>query len=64
MLDKARDTHFALALSCLGKIIRGLHPQPHFGAAAKAFSKRSAISGVTNKFRRPLCLKLAIVTRM
>ena len=25
MLDKARDTHFALVLSCLGKIIRGLH---------------------------------------
>ena len=25
MLDKARDVHFALVLSCLGKIIRRLH---------------------------------------
>ena len=36
MFDKARDIHFALVLSCLGKIIRGLHPQPHVGTAAES----------------------------
>jgi hypothetical protein len=35
MLYETRDVHFALLLACLGKIIRGLHSQPHVGAAAK-----------------------------
>jgi len=39
MLDKARDIHLALVLSCLGKIIRGLHPQPHVGTAAESLFK-------------------------
>jgi hypothetical protein len=39
MLDKARDIHFALILSCLGKIVRNLHSQPHVGAAAKGLFK-------------------------
>src|SRR5579872_6565637 len=39
MLDQAPDIHLALALSCLGKIIRGLHPQPHVGAPAEGLFK-------------------------
>jgi anti-sigma-K factor RskA len=39
MPDKARDIHFALFLSCLGKIKRSLHPQPHVGAAAESLFK-------------------------
>jgi hypothetical protein len=47
MLDEAGDIHFALMLSRSSEIVRRLHSQPHIGAAAEAFSKRSAISGVT-----------------
>jgi hypothetical protein len=35
VLDKARDVHFALVLSRLGKIVCCLHSQPHIRAAAK-----------------------------
>src|SRR5580700_4371869 len=39
MFHKARDVYFALVLTCLGKIIRDLHSQPHVGAAAESFFK-------------------------
>lgn len=39
MLDRAREIHFALVLSCLGKIVRTLHSQPLVGAAAESLFK-------------------------